>query len=90
VTIRVDGTDDASSLEVSDDGPGVLPDERELIFQRFHRGSARGDESGFGLGLAIGRELAERMGGTLELIDGPPGATFRLNLNAAMHGAPVA
>jgi signal transduction histidine kinase len=90
VTIRVGGSDDGSSLEVSDDGPGVLPDERELIFQRFHRGSARGDESGFGLGLAIGRELAERMGGTLELVNGPPGATFRLNLNTAMRGAPVA
>ena len=44
------------------------PDEREHIFERFHRGKATSAESGFGLGLAIGRELAERMGGTLELV----------------------
>ena len=44
-------------------------DEREHIFERFHRGKATSVESGFGLGLAIGRELAERMGGTLELAD---------------------
>ena len=49
-------------------------EEREHIFERFHRGRAAGSESGFGLGLAIGRELAERMGGTLELADGPAAA----------------
>ena len=44
-------------------------DERELIFERFQRGSGRGGEGGFGLGLAIGSELATRMGGALELTD---------------------
>ena len=38
-------------------------EERERIFERFYRGRVRGSEGGFGLGLAIGRELAERMGG---------------------------
>ena len=81
ITIRI-GTDAGpASLEVSDDGPGVLPEERELIFERFQRGRRRTGESGFGLGLAIGRELSARMGGTLELIGTPPGATFRLRLN---------
>ncbi len=64
-------------LEVGDAGPGVPEDERDLIFQRFQRGSRTGGESGFGLGLAIGRELAERLGGALRLVaDGAPGAHF--------------
>jgi signal transduction histidine kinase len=73
----------AVAVSVSDHGPGVAADERELIFQRFHRGRERGGSAGFGLGLAIGRELAERMGGELMLEDGPgPGATFTLRLPA--------
>ena len=56
-------------LTVRDHGPGVAPGERELIFERFQRGSATGGRSGFGLGLAIGRELAARMGGALELLE---------------------
>ncbi len=50
-----------------DQGPGVPPEERELIFERFQRGRETGGQAGFGLGLAIGRELAERMGGELVL-----------------------
>ena len=64
----------------SDHGPGVPIEEREHIFERFHRGKATSAESGFGLGLAIGRELAERMGGTLELVDSAHGACFALTL----------
>ena len=55
--------------------------ERELIFERFQRGSATGGEEGFGLGLAIGRELARRLGGDLALADDDrPGARFVLSL----------
>jgi signal transduction histidine kinase len=70
-----------ATVEVSDAGPGVPAAEREVIFERFRRGSATGGEEGFGLGLAIGRELAARLGGRLELIeDGRPGARFALSL----------
>jgi signal transduction histidine kinase len=76
---------DHATLEVSDHGPGVPPDERELIFERFQRGTATGGEGGVGLGLAIGRELAERQGGTLELAPGDgPGARFVLRLPIEM------
>jgi signal transduction histidine kinase len=76
------------SLSVIDRGPGVLAQEREVIFERFKRGHDTGGEAGFGLGLAIGRELAERMGGTLVLApsDGP-GATFALTLAPAQAPA---
>jgi signal transduction histidine kinase len=79
-----------ASLTVSDRGPGVAPSERSLIFERFQRGSSTGGRSGFGLGLAIGRELAVRMGGALELLDAggpgpthPGGARFQLRLPGA-------
>jgi signal transduction histidine kinase len=69
------------TLVVSDDGPGVAQEERALIFERFKRGRETGGEAGFGLGLAIGRELAQRMGGSLVLTDAEgPGATFTLRL----------
>ena len=59
-------------MTVSDHGPGVPAPERERIFERFQRGSTSGGRSGFGLGLAIGRELATRMGGSLELRTSEP------------------
>ncbi|MGH2895398.1 MAG: ATP-binding protein, partial [Solirubrobacteraceae bacterium] len=72
------------TISVCDEGPGVRPDEREAIFERFHRGRDTAGQAGFGLGLAIGRELAERMGGALYLEDGPAsGATFTLRLPGA-------
>jgi signal transduction histidine kinase len=76
-------------VEVADRGPGVPDEERERIFERFHRGRAAGAESGFGLGLAIGRELAERMGGTLLLEDSDVGATFQLALPATTASSPA-
>jgi signal transduction histidine kinase len=71
-----------ATVEVCDHGRGVAEHDRELIFERFHRGSSASGAAGFGLGLAIGRELAERMGGTLELLPQAPGegARFRLGL----------
>jgi len=85
IEIRIGARDGAPTIEVSDEGPGVPDDERELIFERFQRGRARSDEGGFGLGLAIGSELAARMGGTLVLADESPGATFRLSLREVVR-----
>jgi signal transduction histidine kinase len=78
-----------ATVEVADRGPGIPDEERERIFERFHRGRAAGSASGFGLGLAIGRELAERMGGTLRLQDGSEGrgARFVLMLPPAPRSA---
>jgi signal transduction histidine kinase len=85
VTLVVDGGKRWTQIEVRDRGHGIPAAERELIFDRFQRGSGRGDEGGFGLGLAIGRELATRMGGSLELVDDTgPGAAFRLRLQTSL------
>jgi signal transduction histidine kinase len=75
----------SATVEVADEGPGVAPIDRERIFERFERGSAPSGEGGFGLGLAIGRELARRMGGELRHDDGTgPGARFVLELAIEM------
>ena len=66
---------DTATVEVADRGQGIPEEERERIFERFYRGRGRGSEGGFGLGLAIGRELAERMGGSVTLADRPGGGT---------------
>jgi signal transduction histidine kinase len=76
--------DDDVCIRVRDQGPGVRPEEREAIFQRFRRGRDTAGQAGFGLGLAIGRELARRMGGDLVLdpVLGA-GACFTLRLPVA-------
>lgn len=89
VTVVLAGGPGRVAVSVRDQGPGVSPDERDEIFLRFHRGRDTGGQAGFGLGLAIGRELAERMDGDLVLEDAPPpGAVFTLSLPAAVPGAP--
>jgi signal transduction histidine kinase len=81
VVVRSEYHGENAHITVSDHGPGVRGTDRERIFERFERGSTPSGEGGFGLGLAIGRELAERMGGQLGLTDGDStGATFVLSL----------
>ena len=82
-----------ATLEIADVGVGVAAEDEERIFERFQRGRSSGGEGGFGLGLAIGRELAERQGGRLELRSRPGaparGARFRLSLPAEAEGGEV-
>jgi signal transduction histidine kinase len=74
VTLRDAGA--ALMLVVADDGPGIPPDERTLVFERFYRGAGH-DTPGAGLGLAIVREAAARLGGGLRLEDGIDGKGCR-------------
>ena len=80
---------DGVRIVVSDDGPGVPAPERDVIFERFRRGDDA--EAGFGLGLALGRELSERMGGRLDLTESQRGARFVVALEDAPDPAlPIA
>jgi signal transduction histidine kinase len=68
-------------VEVSDRGPGIRPEDRELIFEKFGRVDSAEGKPGTGLGLFIARSIAEAHGGTLEVADGRhSGSTFRLSL----------
>jgi signal transduction histidine kinase len=82
VTCRQDAS--GTELVVADDGPGIAPDLREAVFERFRRGdAARGHDSGTGLGLSIVRAVAERHGGTVRVADGGGGARFEVRLPPA-------
>jgi two-component system sensor histidine kinase MprB len=68
-------------LSVRDHGPGIAPEDREHVFDRFYRAAAARSLPGSGLGLAIVREVAEAHGGTVEADDAPGGgAILRLRL----------
>jgi two-component system sensor histidine kinase GlrK len=64
---------------VSDDGPGIDPRDEAAIFLAGRRGR-EASGAGWGLGLAIAREIAEAQRGRLDLERSGPGATFRLSL----------
>lgn len=84
--VRTGGTAGAgvAELTVTDDGPGIPPEDRERVFDRFTRlDDARSrDDGGAGLGLAIVRTTVEAHGGTVHLEDASPGlrAVVRLPL----------
>jgi len=69
-------------IEIADNGPGIAKADRKLIFEKFSRGqSGVPTPAGAGLGLAISRQLVERMNGKLELVPSPDrGACFRVTL----------
>lgn len=74
--------------EVCDEGPGIAPERREDVFRRFHSDRPDGESFGnhSGLGLAIGRAIAEAHDGALTADgrpDGAEGACLRLSLPAA-------
>jgi heavy metal sensor kinase len=73
---------------VSDTGPGIPPEALAGIFDRFQRGAPPRDREGFGLGLALAREIARAHGGSISVAsDGRSGTTFSVHLPAA-RGAP--
>jgi signal transduction histidine kinase len=64
---------------VADRGPGIAPEQQQLIFEKFRQidGSVTRQHSGTGLGLAISRELTSLLGGEIGVTSAPgQGATF--------------
>jgi signal transduction histidine kinase len=83
IRVVVQAGTELAAIEVCDDGPGVQSEHRDAVFQRFWRGGETDGHGGFGLGLAIGRELALGMRGELRLVDGRPGGCFEVLLPPA-------
>jgi len=65
--------DERLAITIADDGPGVRPEDRDRIFERYERGAAGVRAEGTGLGLYVSRSLCQAMGGDLVL--DPPGAS---------------
>jgi signal transduction histidine kinase len=87
--VQVTADVNARVVRVRDHGPGIRPEERELLFERFRRGAHITGDGGFGLGLPIGRELASQMNGQLVLRDAHPGVCVELRLMPTPPPAPV-
>ena len=82
LTVRLRRTSDDVWLDVEDNGPGLTPEMRARAFERFTRGTTAGE--GCGLGLSIVQEIAERHGGSAQLLAAAPrGCVARLTLPAA-------
>jgi two-component system sensor histidine kinase TctE len=71
VTVRLQRSGQTVVLEVEDTGPGIAPDEREQVFERFYRILGT-QKDGSGLGLAIVREIAAQHRAALLLTDAHP------------------
>src|SRR4051794_19299537 len=72
VTVRISATAAATSVAVTDTGPGMTPDEIARVFDRFYKGS---DSRGSGLGLTIARSLVTAHGGSIQALSPPAGGT---------------
>jgi Na+/proline symporter/nitrogen-specific signal transduction histidine kinase len=93
VSLAVEADPDGIRLSVADNGPGIAPDHREAIFERFRQvgDTLTAKPEGSGLGLAISRMIVEHFGGRAWVEDAPSGgAIFRVWLPREAAAAPVA
>lgn len=68
-----------AEVRIRDNGGGISTEDRQHLFSRFYRGSARGGpRKGLGIGLYLSRQFVERLGGTLELESPPDSPTVFL------------
>ncbi|GAB7080626.1 ATP-binding protein [Megalodesulfovibrio paquesii] len=93
VLVEAEVTGEGRRFAVSDEGPGVPPELRGRIFERFFRAADQGGRrsGGAGLGLAICKHMVQSMGGRIWVEGprhgGPQGATFVVELPQAPHRA---
>ncbi|MDR2382248.1 MAG: HAMP domain-containing protein [Bifidobacteriaceae bacterium] len=85
ITISAGQTGKWVQLDFTDQGPGISPDERERIFERFERGklaqsATAATTGGTGLGLAIARWAVRLHAGSLTVVPSDSGAVFRVRL----------
>ncbi|MBZ5726390.1 MAG: response regulator [Acidobacteriia bacterium] len=90
VRIAVRGVGERALIEVEDTGPGIPPNLREAIFERFRQLVSRADRQygGTGLGLAIAKQFVTLHGGTISVEEPPShsGSLFRVELPLAAPG----
>ena len=92
VRVSCGGAATGAWLEVADDGPGIAPEERERVFERFYRAAGQ-KATGSGLGLSIVRRIAELHGATIRILGGEDGGSeggrgsrFRVEFSPSQRG----
>lgn len=88
IELRLRSADGAALIEIEDHGPGIPPEMRDAVFEKFCRWRPQGyeDTSGSGLGLFITRRIARAHGGDATVVDGVDGGTI-LQIRLPMEGA---
>ncbi|MDE9450465.1 sodium:solute symporter [Aliiroseovarius sp. Z3] len=80
LTIRVSVRDGVLRLDFVDNGSGIPTESQAMIFEKFARLTDNAAAGGAGLGLAICREIMDRLGGAITYLPGQRGAAFRVTL----------
>lgn len=85
ITVSARKAGENVELDVIDQGPGIAPEERGLVFEPFYRGRNAADAlvKGTGIGLSVVREYVQMHGGTAEVVDDAAGAHIRVKLPLA-------
>lgn len=84
VSLRAERVEDVVRITVSDDGPGIPAADSERIFDPYVTADPGGSRRSHGLGLPYCRAALAAMGGTIALAPGGRGATFVVDLPAAV------
>ncbi len=85
IAVRAAREDDSALVSVTDSGPGIPPDERDRVFERFYRSDRARRGAGTGLGLAIAKHIVQAHGGRIWAADPgqPSGAKLCFTLPLA-------
>lgn len=84
IAVAVEEDGEGVIVSISDTGPGIAPEDKARLFERFYRGTSHQPASGLGLGLAIAKGLVELHGGKIWVEDLPTkGSRFCFSLPKA-------
>jgi histidine kinase len=86
--LSLDSQDSTARIRVEDNGRGIVDEELDLAFQRFHRGSKARTGSGLGLGLAIAKQIVEAHGGHISASKGEDGGAA-IVIELPLEGGPA-
>lgn len=87
IALTLTSTPDLAQIVVQDGGIGINEKDKQRIFERFERAVGREVQAGFGIGLWLTRNLAQRMGGSISVVGEPGvGSTFTVTLPIRPQG----